>query len=124
MRNTVILAALFAAVLGGGFYFYAGRSNLPAAPLPAASSASSSASSAGSYSPAEVAKHDTAGDCWTTIGGSVYDLTSWVSQHPGGEAPILSICGKDGTNAFMAQHGGDARANAELSSFRIGALAS
>jgi cytochrome b involved in lipid metabolism len=120
MRNTVILAALFAAVLGGGFYVYADRSNLP--PTPAATASSTPA--AGSYVAAEVAEHDTASSCWTTISGTVYDLTSWISRHPGGEAPILSLCGKDGTSAFMAQHGGDQRANAELASFKIGTLAS
>jgi hypothetical protein len=54
---------------------------------------------------------------------SVYDLTKWISQHPGGEGAILSLCGVDGSSAFSAQHGGNGRVLQVLSSFRIGMLA-
>jgi cytochrome b involved in lipid metabolism len=30
----------------------------------------------------------------------------WINLHPGGRDKILSICGKDGTAPFMAQHHG------------------
>jgi cytochrome b involved in lipid metabolism len=86
------------------------------------SSAGASAAS-GSYTMTQVAAHADASSCWTTIGGGVYDLTSWVNQHPGGRAAILSLCGKDGTSAFEAQHGGQARPEEELASLKIGALA-
>jgi cytochrome b involved in lipid metabolism len=74
------------------------------------------------YTLADVAKHTTQSSCWTTIDGNVYDLTAWISQHPGGAAAILSLCGKDGSAAFNAQHGGQARPAAELASFLIGTL--
>jgi hypothetical protein len=35
---------------------------------------------------------------------------------------ILSLCGKDGTVAFNAQHGGQGRPETELASFKIGTL--
>jgi cytochrome b involved in lipid metabolism len=54
------------------------------------------------YSLSEIANHDTKEDCWTTIDGIVYDLTSFVQNHPGGEA-ILTVCGTDGTEAFKNQ---------------------
>jgi cytochrome b involved in lipid metabolism len=72
---------------------------------------------------ADVAKHSNASSCWTIINGSVYDLTKWISQHPGGEGAILSLCGVDGSSAFSAQHGGNGRVLQVLSSFRIGMLA-
>jgi cytochrome b involved in lipid metabolism len=72
---------------------------------------------------AQVATHNTASNCWATINGNVYNLTSWISQHPGGEAPILGLCGKDGTSAFESQHGNNGRANAELATLKIGTLA-
>ncbi len=75
------------------------------------------------YTLADVAKHPDATSCWTTIDGRVYDLTAWVGQHPGGEGAILSICGHDGTSAFMGQHGDNRRANETLASFMIGTLA-
>src|SRR5882724_3561566 len=44
----------------------------------------------GTYTLADVARHRTQSSCWTTIDGNVYDLTSWIPQHPGGEAAIVS----------------------------------
>ena len=43
-------------------------------------------------------------------------------MHPGGEGRILSICGRDGTNAFEGQHMGDGRAEGVLANYRLGAL--
>ncbi|KND51202.1 MAG: hypothetical protein ABA06_02740 [Parcubacteria bacterium C7867-001] len=69
-----------------------------------------------------VAAHSTSASCWTIVSGNVYDLTSWINQHPGGSSAIRSMCGRDGTEDFLDQHGGDRRATAELASFKIGAL--
>lgn len=74
------------------------------------------------YSMADISTHNSQADCYTTIGGKVYNLTSWISKHPGGSRAILSICGKDGTAAFTSQHGGQARPERELASFYIGDL--
>lgn len=76
------------------------------------------------YSLKDIAGHADNTSCWTAINGKVYDLTSFVSQHPGGPFRILSICGKDGSAAFTAQHGGQARPADELSSLYIGDLTS
>jgi cytochrome b involved in lipid metabolism len=72
---------------------------------------------------AEVLNHNTAADCWSVVSGNVYDLTSYVSTHVGGEAVIKAICGKDGTKAFSGQHAGASEANADLSSLMVGPLA-
>jgi len=48
----------------------------------------------------EVSKHSSADSCWTIINGVVYEITSYVSQHPGG-TEILRACGIDGTSLFM-----------------------
>ena len=53
---------------------------------------------------------------------NVYDLTSYVSSHPGGSAVIKAICGKDGTAAFSGQHGGAKTPTSVLASFKLGAL--
>ncbi len=73
-----------------------------------------------SYTLAQVATHSNASSCWTIVGANVYDLTTWINQHPGGRDAILSLCGKDGTAAFMAQHGGQTRPENELNSLQIG----
>jgi cytochrome b involved in lipid metabolism len=79
--------------------------------------------SAGTYTMAQVAQHASATSCFTAISGSVYNLTSFINQHPGGAQAILSLCGRDGTAAFMAQHGGQGSPERELAALKIGVLA-
>lgn len=78
--------------------------------------------SANTFTMAQVAAHASASSCYTTIGGFVYDLTSWIAQHPGGQSAILSLCGINGAAAFNAQHGGQGNPAAELASLKIGTL--
>lgn len=44
---------------------------------------------------AEVESHNTAKSCYVTIGEKVYDVTSFVEDHPGGGELILEYAGKD-----------------------------
>jgi len=53
----------------------------------------------------EVSEHASTDDCWLIIEQSVYDVTDFVSQHPGGADQITSQCGKDATTAFNTQNG-------------------
>lgn len=71
---------------------------------------------------AEIKTHNTASSCYTTIRGIVYDLTSFINQHPGGAQNILRLCGTDGTSAFENQHGGRPRPEQELKGHEIGVL--
>ena len=72
----------------------------------------------------QVAANNGRSSCWSVIDGSVYDLTDWISSHPGGSSAILSLCGVDGTNYFKAQHGSQGKPNQRLSSFLLGPLKS
>ncbi|MCA9309548.1 cytochrome b5 domain-containing protein, partial [Candidatus Saccharibacteria bacterium] len=77
------------------------------------------------FTAAQVSEHSTSSDCWTIINGEVYDITSYISQHPGGNV-ITEACGVDGTTAFNTQGGEGSHsptADALLSSFKIGTLA-
>jgi cytochrome b involved in lipid metabolism len=75
------------------------------------------------YTAADVAAHADVSSCWSIIDGNVYDLSSWISQHPGGEQAILSLCGKDGSAIFHGQHG-DAQKQADiLATMKIGVFA-
>lgn len=91
----------------------------PSATKPVSASPSPSAQV---YTLADVEQHSTAADCWSIVEGNVYDLTSWISQHPGGQGPIEGMCGVDATQAFLGQHGTQSRPNNELAGFQIGAL--
>jgi hypothetical protein len=78
---------------------------------------------------ADVATHNSKSDCWTIIDGSVYDITSYIPRHPGGDN-ILSACGTDGTALFNGEkpgqnggsndHGNSAKS--QLNSLKIGTL--
>lgn len=84
------------------------------------------------YTVAEVAKHTTEEDCWTTIGNNVYDITAYIPRHPGGDE-ILRACGADGTTLFTGRVTTDgkiigsgephsASAQEALASYQIGEL--
>ncbi|KAL4912807.1 hypothetical protein BDW62DRAFT_10384 [Aspergillus aurantiobrunneus] len=47
--------------------------------------------------PAEVESHNSAESCYVTLGSKVYDITSFVEDHPGGGDLILEYAGKDVT---------------------------
>lgn len=47
----------------------------------------------------EVKKHNKKTDAWIVINKKVYDITSWISRHPGGMV-IMKGVGKDATNLF------------------------
>ena len=74
------------------------------------------------YAMADVSIHNNASDCWTAINGSGYDVTSWISKHPGGPDKIIALCGIDGSQAFNKKHGGQRRPENELATFKIGVL--
>eukprot|EP00249_Psilotum_nudum_P010868 c22817_g1_i1 orf=305-679(+) len=58
----------------------------------------------GTYTLEEVSKHNTRTDCWIIIKDKVYDVTSYVEEHPGGDA-ILNHAGDDSTKGFYGpQH--------------------
>jgi cytochrome b involved in lipid metabolism len=74
------------------------------------------------YTMAEVAERNEAADCWTVIDDRVFDLTDWIARHPGGAGPIESLCGRDGTSTFNAQHQDQPRPTTQLDAFVIGVL--
>lgn len=73
-----------------------------------------------SYTLAQVETHAGSSSCWTIVGTNVYNVTSWINQHPGGAEAILGMCGRDATSTFENQHGGQRRPENELQSFMIG----
>lgn len=70
----------------------------------------------------EVAKHNSADNCWSIVYGNVYDLTKWIPKHPGGPAVIRALCGKDGSTAFEGQHANQGKPARELAAYFKGKL--
>ncbi len=89
---------------------------------PTSASGGNTGSTVAKYTMAQVALHNKSADCWSVVNGGVYNLTSWISQHPGGASAIISLCGIDGTSGFMSQHGGQGNPERELALFKIGIL--
>ena len=54
------------------------------------------------FSLAEVAAHGTTEDCWFVINGTVYDISGFLSRHPGGKGLLLANAGKDASEEFAA----------------------
>jgi cytochrome b involved in lipid metabolism len=73
----------------------------------------------------EVATHNTAADCWVVIASKVYDVTRYISAHPGGSV-ILEGCGKEATTLFDTKGGlgttHSSFAHSLLGSFYLGDL--
>jgi len=57
------------------------------------------------YTPAQVAAHNRADDCWISVEGKVYDVTEFMKEHPGGKKLLLSVAGQDASNQFRSFHG-------------------
>ncbi|WEW54680.1 fatty acid alpha-hydroxylase [Emydomyces testavorans] len=49
------------------------------------------------FTSSEVKSHTMATSCWVTRGSKVYDVTSFIDDHPGGAELILEYAGKDVT---------------------------
>lgn len=80
-------------------------------------------SSEGVLTMEEVEQNDSSDSCWAVMSGTVYDLTDWIDQHPGGADRIEGLCGTDAEAAFEGQHGGQGGPEGQLAEFEIGTLA-
>ncbi|MBA0751762.1 hypothetical protein Gogos_000666 [Gossypium gossypioides] len=73
------------------------------------------------YTMQEASQHNTKDDCWIVIDGKVYDVTSYLDEHPGGDDVVLESTGKDATDDF--EDAGHSKSAKELlESFCIGEL--
>ncbi len=128
----IIIAILSVGILGGVYLYQKDEPSTSETPTISTNTADGT-TKASSYTAAEVATHKTAADCWTIVNGNVYDLTSYVSRHPGGD-DIELACGVDGTTLFTERKTEDGKAvgsgtphdsgsASQLESLKIGTLA-
>lgn len=54
--------------------------------------------------PQELAKHNKRNDCWMALKGKVYNITSYMDFHPGGEEELMRGVGTDATDLFNEVH--------------------
>ncbi|CAN8314337.1 unnamed protein product [Cochlearia groenlandica] len=48
----------------------------------------------------DMAKHKCKNDCWILIHGKVYDVSTFIDEHPGGDNVLLAVTGKDASIDF------------------------
>jgi cytochrome b involved in lipid metabolism len=74
---------------------------------------------------ADLVKHTNENSCWLVISGNVYDVTKYITSHPGGDLILLG-CGKDATDLYngltTSRHRHSNRAQTLLSQMLIGPL--
>lgn len=70
---------------------------VPATPVPASQQLTLTTS--------QIATHNSLSNCWMIVSGKVYDVTRYITQHPGGASAITNLCGQDGTSGFQTKGG-------------------
>ena len=55
----------------------------------------------------QLSSHNTTEDCWVAFEGTVYDITSYIPNHPSGERSIGPLCGtsEEFQEKFKSEHG-------------------
>lgn len=79
-------------------------------------------SSETSYTHEEIAKHNSASDCWTAVNGTVANITPYFGRHPAGDEKLLKACGKDSSKEFSAVKKHDPKGYEKILEFKIGTL--
>merc|ERR1719352_2160462 len=95
-----LTGAVESSKLAGGSY----EDKMNSAAPGAAAAAAAGGGGGGGYTMDEVAKHTSKSDCWVVVDGQVLDVTSFLSEHPGGELAIPTFAGKDATEEFNMIH--------------------
>lgn len=78
-----------------------------------------------SYYASEIAMHNKSDDCWGIINGTVYNLTQFIQEHPGGDKIILVNAGLDMTTDYnYIKHNQRPQIEGLLQKYKIGVLVS
>jgi len=129
-----IFWVITAAILTAGLVFYQNNKSMPAlsnfpdlavVSFSADLSGSGSAPGAATLSLAVIAQHSSLQDCWLLIDNKVYNVSSYLSSHPGGVEIIIPYCGKEATNAFATKDGKGSHsdyAHSLLANYYVGTL--
>ncbi|KAL4948271.1 cytochrome b5-like heme/steroid binding domain-containing protein [Aspergillus filifer] len=77
----------------------------PLTPIPTNIKVDSATNSPKVYDKDELVLHNKDGDLWLAIDGTVYDLTKFSEEHPGGQKILLSVAGTDASKKYRKYHG-------------------
>ena len=121
-KGVVLTLAIILIILGVGGTVFLGKKGDT---LGRSTSSNNVSASSKNISLSEVATHSNMKSCWLVIEGGVYDITNFISRHPGGNRILLG-CGKDASTLFNGTGGHlhSQAARAILKNYKIGNLAS
>lgn len=116
MKKAVLIVIVISAIIVGGVLFAGFLNNQEEATQPNTQNTETTSTPTPqtetqdqalteSFTLAQVAQHNTPADCWIIIENSVYDVTEFLNEHPGGSERIEPFCGKDATEGFATQGG-------------------
>ena len=74
------------------------------------------------YTKEQVSCHNTRKDCWVIIDRQIYDVSKFMSVHPGGLKSILMYGGRDCTSEFLRLHRKYQNALKLLRQYQVGVL--
>lgn len=74
------------------------------------------------YSMEEVSRHNSETDCWIVVANKVYDVTSFLDRHPGGQEALLAWGGREATNAVLTNISHPDTVEGTLEDFLVGRL--
>lgn len=63
------------------------------------------------YTASQIATHNTSSNCWLIISNKVYNVSTYLVNHPGGVSVVTPFCGKEATQAFNTQGGRGSHSN-------------
>jgi isopentenyl diphosphate isomerase/L-lactate dehydrogenase-like FMN-dependent dehydrogenase len=70
----------------------------------------------------EVQQHRSKDSCWVVLYGNVYDVTSFLPDHPGGSRIILQLAGSDATEEYDPVHPPGTLENSLPASAKLGSI--
>ncbi|KAL4733464.1 cytochrome b5-like heme/steroid binding domain-containing protein [Aspergillus similis] len=73
------------------------------------------------YTKDDLLIHNKDDDLWLAIDGTVYDLTTFSEEHPGGKKILLGVAGTDASKKYRKYHG-DNILQRYAQEYRIGTL--
>eukprot|EP00927_Polykrikos_kofoidii_P077087 TRINITY_DN74073_c0_g1_i1.p1 TRINITY_DN74073_c0_g1~~TRINITY_DN74073_c0_g1_i1.p1 ORF type:complete len:268 (-),score=46.90 TRINITY_DN74073_c0_g1_i1:170-973(-) len=76
----------------------------PSLPDPTTCTCDPTANGERKVSPEEIAQHCSDKSCWVLLRGEVWDLTPFLTDHPGGPGAILEFAGRDATAIWESVH--------------------
>lgn len=123
VKSSPVMLIILAALVLGGVYFYKNM-NSNKAMQTAEENKTTNTETVKEVTQDELAKHSTKEDCWLQIDSNVYDVTNFISKHPGKDA-ILFGCGKDATAMFNKRPDGTShsdRARVTMTQFKVGTV--